>query len=75
MSRTWFARHGWLYRPRAWQGWLISLVAAAACVTEFLAVDHRSHSASDTLYGFAPFALVVFLGMQWAGARLSEGKR
>lgn len=75
MSRTWFARHGWLYRPLAWQGWLISLVAVAACLVEFVAVDRRSHSVSDTLYGFAPFALVAFLVLQWAGARLCEGDR
>lgn len=75
MSRTWFARHGWLYRPLAWQGWLISLVAVAACAAEFVAVDRRSHSASDTLSGVAPFALVAFLALQWAGARLSEGGR
>lgn len=75
MSRTWFARHGWLYRPLAWQGWLISLVAVAAWLVEFVAVDRRSHSVSDTLYGVAPFALVAFLVLQWAGARLCEGDR
>lgn len=75
MSRTWFARHGWLYRPLTWQGWLISLMAVAVCLVEFVAVDRRSHSVSDTLYGFAPVALVALLVLQWAGARLTEGGR
>ena len=61
MFRNWFVRSALLYRPRSWQGWLVILAAAVPCVGTFVAVDRRSHSASDTLYGVAPVFAATFL--------------
>lgn len=75
MARNWFADFGLLHRPRTWQGWLVTLAALAFCVQVFLAVDRRSHSVSDTLYGFAPMGLVAWLVLQGLGALFSEDRR
>lgn len=72
MGRSWYARRGWLYVPRAWQGWSITLAATAFVAWVFVAVDRRSHSASDTLSGVFPFAACAVLLVHWIGSRTSE---
>jgi hypothetical protein len=69
MTRNWFADFGLLHRPRTWQGWLVTLAALAFCVQVFLAVDRRSHSVSDTLYGIFPYVVPVFLLVEWLASR------
>lgn len=73
--RTWFTRHRWFTCPRTWQGWVLCLAVGAACLAEFVAIDRRSHSVSDTLYGFAPMGLVAWLVLQGLGALFSEDRR
>ena len=51
MRARWFKTWGWIYRPVSWQGVVIILLAVAFSLQVFIAVDSRSHSASDTLYG------------------------
>lgn len=58
---VWFAPLGWLYRPVSILGWVMTALAIAFCVNTFLAVDARSHSNSDTLYGVFPFWAPTFL--------------
>jgi len=41
------------YYPVTWQGWLVTLILAAAFVAMFINADKNSHSASDTLINFA----------------------
>ena len=72
MARNWFADFGLFHRPRAWQGWLVTLAALAFCVQVFLAVDRRSHSISDTLYGVFPYAVGAFLLVEWLASRTTR---
>lgn len=53
----WFAA----YYPTAWQGWVVTLVLAFALIFIFVAVDRSSHSASDALFGVAPYAIAILL--------------
>lgn len=58
---SWFKPWGWIYRPIAWQAWILAIITGSFCVQVFLAVDRHSHSASDTLYGVFP----VFCACIW----------
>ena len=69
MKKPWFKRFGWFYLPASVQGFAVTLAAIAFCVQVFLAVDRRSHSASDTLYGVFPFFVCSFLLWDWVGSR------
>ena len=72
MKTSHFARVGWLYLPSSVTGGVLYLLAAAFCVTVFLAVDRHSHSVSDTLYGVYPYFAATFLLMDWLAGRLSQ---
>ncbi len=71
MKANWFTRLGWFYVPVSARGAVLCLLAAAFCVTVFIAVDRHSHSASDTLYGVFPFFACTFLLLDWIGSRTS----
>jgi len=60
---------GWLHRPVSVVGWLLTLTALAFTVQVFIAVDARSHSVSDTLYGIFPFWGVTWLAWDWIARR------
>lgn len=66
---NWFRPMGFVFRPASLAGWLISLAALALCVQVFMAVDARSHSISDTLYGIFPFWAPTRLGLAWIADR------
>jgi hypothetical protein len=72
MRLNWFKQWGWLYLPSSVPGAVIFLAMLALCVQVFIAVDHRSHSVSDTLYGVFPVFACVFLMWDWIGARTSN---
>jgi hypothetical protein len=72
MRLNWFKQWGWLYLPASLAGALIFLVLLAICVSAFFAIDHHSHSVSDTLYGAFPFFVCAFLLFDWIGARTSN---
>ena len=72
MKHAWFKRVGWFNLPVSWQGAAILLGALAFCVQIFVAVDRKSHSASDTLYGIFPFFVCTFLLLDWIAARTSR---
>ena len=65
-------RVGWFCVPSSVLGFVICALAAAFCVTVFLAVDRHSHSASDTLYGVFPYVVCTLLVLDWIGRRSSE---
>jgi hypothetical protein len=50
---------GGLYRR--FGRWLVLVAALALSAATFASVDSRSHSASDTLYGWAGYALLIWL--------------
>lgn len=58
-------------RPAGFVGWAVTIAAFLFTVQVFLAIDLHSHSVSDTLYGFYPFAGVTFLLWDWIARRLA----
>jgi len=72
VKNVWFKRAGWIYVPISVPGAIITLAALAFCVQVFLAVDYKSHSVSDTLYGVFPFFACVFLLFDWLAGRTSD---
>lgn len=72
MKNIWFKRVGWIYLPVSLPGAIITLAALAFCAQVFLAVDHKSHSASDTFYGVFPFYACAFLLFDWIAGRTSN---
>jgi ABC-type uncharacterized transport system permease subunit len=67
----WFRPWGWIYRPVSWQGLLVVVFALAFCFQVFLAVDHQSHSVSDTLYGIFPYVVPSLIVLNWIASRTS----
>jgi hypothetical protein len=72
MKTVWFKKAGWIYLPVSVPGVVIWLLALTFCVQVFLAVDRRSHSVSDTLYGVFPFFACAFLLVDWIAGRSSN---
>ena len=72
MKTTLFKRVGWFCIPSSMLGWFLCTIAILFCVTVFVAVDRRSHSASDTLYGVFPYFVCTFLVLDWLGRRSIE---
>ena len=72
MKTAWFKRRGWFYQPVSWKGGVVLAGALLFCGQVFLAVDRRSHSVSDTLYGVFPFFVCSFLLLDWIAARTSR---
>jgi hypothetical protein len=70
-NRAWFRPWGWLHLPISWQGWVVVALAAAFCVQVFLAIDGRSHSVSDTLYGVFPYIVPSLLLLDWLASKTS----
>jgi hypothetical protein len=72
MKETWFKRFGWFYLPISVPGAVVFFAAVVFCINVFLAIDHRSHSVSDTLYGVFPFLVCTFLLMDWIARNTSR---
>lgn len=72
MKSPLFTRFGWFYLPCSAAGGVLCALAAGFCATVFIAVDRRSHSASDTLYGVYPFFVTTFLLLDWIARRSGE---
>jgi len=72
MDRAWFRPQWHIYRPAAWQGWLVVGVCAAFLLQTFIAIDARSHSVSDTLYGIFPYWLPALLLLERIAAATSR---
>lgn len=73
-KRVWFSAWGWVYRPVSWQGFVLLLLALIFCVQAFIAVDRHSHSVSDTLFGFFPFCVPMFLLLNWIASKTSRSE-
>ncbi len=71
MQRRWFVAWGWVYRPVTWQAIILVLFAALFCLQVFVAVDRRSHSVSDTLYGLFPYVVSCLVLLNWAASKTS----
>lgn len=73
MNRPWFRRWGWTYRPVSWEGVTLWLVGVCFCAQVAIAIDRRSHSVGDTLYGVFPFVVPCFLMIDWIASKTSDG--
>ena len=71
MSTRWFVPLGWVFRPVAWEGYLLVILAGAFCVNVFVAIDRHSHSVSDTLYGIFPFWVPCLIVLNWIASKTS----
>jgi hypothetical protein len=67
---TSFATPGLIRRATSALFWLVTIAAILFMAQVFLAIDGRSHSASDTLYGVFPYWGVTFLLWDWIARRL-----
>jgi hypothetical protein len=72
MGKNWFVPFGWVYRPRAWQGYAVIATAVIFCVQAFMAIDRHSNSASDTLFSLFPFVVPAFLLVNWIASKTSS---
>ncbi len=72
MKQVWFKRIGWFHLPVSLAGGVVFLAAIGFCINVFLAVDRRSHSASDTFYGVFPFFACTFLIVDWIARSTSR---
>lgn len=73
MKAPWFARLGWLYRPRSIAGWIVTLAALAYMIQVFAVIDRHVHSVTDLLYAIYPHWGVTVLGWEWIARRTSVG--
>ncbi|GAC1476779.1 MAG: hypothetical protein NVS1B4_18260 [Gemmatimonadaceae bacterium] len=71
MARNWFKPWGWIYRPVAWPALVLVTLVAAFCLHVFVAVDRRSHSVSDTLYGVFPYVVPCLMLLNWVASKTS----
>jgi hypothetical protein len=69
MTRPWFRRWGWVHRPNSVEGVLLVVLVLVFCAQVFVAVDRRSHSASDTLYGVFPFVVPALMLLEWVAGK------
>ena len=74
MKSVWFKRWGWFYIPVSLPGIIIAPAALAFCLQVFTAIDRKSHSASDTLYGIFPYFACAFLLYEWIAGRTSGSR-
>lgn len=72
MKIAWFKRRGWFYLPSSTEGIVIVAGALMFCANVFFAVDRKSHSVSDTLYGIYPFFVSTFFLLDWVARRTSD---
>ncbi|HEY7414322.1 MAG TPA: hypothetical protein VH593_03950 [Ktedonobacteraceae bacterium] len=72
MKHRWFREWGWIYYPVSWQGFLLTLLILAFCVQVFFAVDGRSHSVSDTLYGIFPYIVPSILVLFYIASKTCQ---
>lgn len=71
MKTKWFKRWGWFLCPTSLPGAVLVLATLAFCAQVFRAVDRKSHSVSDTLYGIFPYFACAFLLLEWVARRTS----
>ena len=71
----WFKKKGWIYFPISIMGVLITILVFAFCFTVFIAIDKKSHSVSDTLYGIFPYFVSAFTILFWIAGNSSGEKK
>lgn len=64
-KKYWFVRktYGWGWTPASIEGWAVLILYLVCVILPFVAVDQRSHSGSDTLYGWSPYVLIATIAL------------
>ncbi len=60
------------YYPASIQGWFLTFLLVVIFVKIFMIIDLMSHSGSDTLISFAPWAIVIMLLFDFLCFRFGE---
>lgn len=71
MKKTLFKKFGIIYVPVSVVGSLVAIATIALMVHDFIFIDSRSHSVSDTYYGFLPYGGIYFLFYDLIASRMS----
>ena len=71
-TNIWFKKLGWVYRPVSVVGWILTFLLATLIVWVFIVTDRNSHSASDTLIGTFPWAVIFTAILGWVASHTSE---
>jgi len=71
MRKFWFKQWGWIYRPVSWQGIISTILVIFFCIQVFTAIDNKSHSVSDTLYGIFPYWIPAIGIWLWVASKTS----
>jgi hypothetical protein len=71
VKRIWFKPIGWIYYPVSFAGWVITIITLLLCVQFFVAIDRNSHSVSDTLINFFPYAVLFIMITGWIASKTS----
>lgn len=76
-KKYWFKskKYGWGWYPDSWQAWITLLIFIVIGIYFFRRIDANSHSASDTLIGFAPIAIVLIILLVWICYKKGEKPR
>jgi Na+/glutamate symporter len=72
MNKKWFQKMGWIYIPTTIIGGIILSFTLLFCFSVFIAIDQKSHSVSDTLYGIFPYFVSAFVILFWIANNKSE---
>lgn len=64
----------WIPRPCSWQGWVCLLSFFLIVVADFLRLDSRSHSVSDTIRPWI-IDVVILAGILFLLSRFTAEKR
>ena len=70
MKLPWFKLIGLFFVPRNLAGWLILMIGIAYSVYNFIEIDKKSHSASDTLINFF-FRMIIIVAIYYIIAFLT----
>jgi hypothetical protein len=70
--KNWFKPLGWFYRPVSTAGFLLTLFLLSAFIHDFIFIDSKSHSVSDTYYHFAPYGFIYFSCWLWIASKTSR---
>lgn len=72
MNNRWFREYKWIYYPISWQGILATSLVVLFNIQVFLAIDSKSHSVSDTLYGIFPYLIGSLVILFWIASKTSK---
>jgi hypothetical protein len=65
MKTALFKKAGWVYVPTSIIGFVITAFILAVFLHDFIFIDSRAHSISDTYYNFSPYGFMYAVIYMW----------